>query len=168
MQPAHVVSNIHRLFVLAQLAVDLSGPRRELQHHRYTFLDFPRGPDFHHSDSRVFSRRSGPASRKLRNHHGSVDDLRIDHLSNTIQIQQGEQLVIKYLVVLVFLASCQDRRPDTYSGVSGDVSCSWDIIHEERGQCISEGRRYRCVRQRREDETGSWNHVSCTPFRLWK
>ena len=53
----------------------------------------------------------------------------------------------KLAIALVLLASCQTKLPDTYSGVSGDVACSWDIVHQDRGQCVSGGRRYRCIRQ---------------------
>lgn len=76
----------------------------------------------------------------------------------------------KLLVMGMLLAGCRkEQLPDMYSGVSSeDVACSWDIVHPDRGQCVSQGRRYRCVRKVQENDTHVWYHVSCTPFSHWR
>ena len=71
---------------------------------------------------------------------------------------------MRTLLILVALAAC-DSKPITYRGLPpGDVACSSDILHAERGQCIVDGKRYRCFAVERMRDV----LISCAPYRLWR
>lgn len=68
---------------------------------------------------------------------------------------------------ILLTLGCRDRLPDRYEGVPDNATCTWDIVHMDRGQCISAGRRFRCIRRDRYDSAAVWTQVSCVPTRTW-
>ncbi len=71
-------------------------------------------------------------------------------------------------VALLLSTGCLQQGPDVFEGVESDAACSWDRWHPERGQCVSNGRRLRCIRGTQQDAWHWWKRVSCSPYRIWK
>lgn len=67
-------------------------------------------------------------------------------------------------ISLLFLLACAAPPTYRYEGLpAGTQTCSWDIVHPERGQCIVDSKRFRCFRQGTQNVV-----VSCMPYRLWR
>lgn len=76
---------------------------------------------------------------------------------------------MRFLLALTLLTACEnDPLPDTYDGIDHTPSCSWDIIHPERGYCISDSSRYRCIREMKHRAGERWTHIACQPYSVWK
>lgn len=76
--------------------------------------------------------------------------------------------MIGWLLAAALLAGCAERLPDRYDGVPAGASCSWDIVHADRGVCVADGERFRCVREAKSSGSGHWLQISCSKQRVWR
>lgn len=76
---------------------------------------------------------------------------------------------MKLLALLLVLAGCETKTQlgERHHGLPDGAipACSRDLVHPDRGVCIADGKRYRCVWATREDATSVWTDVSCS--RSW-
>ena len=68
------------------------------------------------------------------------------------------------VLLLLFLFGCDNRKDlgELYNGLPETTkSCSRDLVHQDRGVCIADGRKYRCIWTVRENDEAKWVDVSC-------
>ena len=76
---------------------------------------------------------------------------------------------MKITVLLLMLVACDTKQDkgEVYHGVDGIPSCSHDIVHQDRGTCVANGKRYRCIWTTRSDDVSRWIDVNCSKTLIW-